>query len=250
MSSADGEPDDLFEPESIRRGGAIGQSKQQITPQESTFLSKVAAVAVTVLSVITIIVILSILYFQINRIHRIIDYSSDSDILIECTNDDCRERQALLNLERRLFSQRTERIQGALSSRLTLNLVAELVALTLIVLGGVLVFDRAQSAGEVVEVRRSAGWQLALATTFPGVILCALGTVTLGLAMYFPTKQGAELRITDIPVFIEDPNWVRNRRPINNAGINARTTTKSYPDDIILKDRPDVGAPKEYHPSN
>lgn len=153
----------------------------------------------------TLLVVLGLLAYAMTLIHRTDPIVHN--LSFSCSDTECELSKARLQLDQRAFDRRDQRVQSALSSRLMISVLAQLAALTLIVLGGALVFDRIQSSGEGVHIARTPQgteqdrWGFVLLTAFPGVLLCLMGVVTLIAAIYFSSRDANRIQVTDYPVF-------------------------------------------------
>ncbi|EFL87565.1 hypothetical protein [Ahrensia sp. R2A130] len=137
------------------------------------------------------------------------------DPAILCVSEDCMTKRTLIALELHAFNLRNQRVQSALTSRLFVQVIAQVVALALIVLGGVLVFDRVRSRTSVMSFGRTQlatpgqdkprSWSFVLVSDLPGVLLCAMGMLTLGASMYF-IANAALIEVSDVPIYLENPN--------------------------------------------
>ncbi len=200
-------------------------------------LSQKAGYIVVGISGILVLAILGAVSFHIYMITNPESlYVSNFDS-ISCSNYECELAKANLMLESDVLFQRTARVQFAVGSRLFISVVAEISALTLIVLGGALVFDRIQGDREALIVSTKTDTnsnQLSLMSSFPGVLLCFFGAITLIFAMWFPTREEAKISVVDLPVFVHDRNYLRNRLDGQLAGINLFDTTQTNTQRAIL----------------
>lgn len=124
-----------------------------------------------------------------------------------CPSKPCSDGVILAMMEQDAQILRSERMRNALNSRMAIFVIAEIVALILVALGGVLIFDRIRGAG----VNHLSVKDFTLKSNWPGVVLCGFGTLILFGALVLTTTSGYRLSIWDRPVFVSDPNWARNR---------------------------------------
>lgn len=87
-----------------------------------------------------------------------------------------------------------------------------IVSMTMVLLGAILIFDRVQSTeANTLRAILEGKASLDASSAYPGVILCVLGAVTVGLNLYFSGPKAPAFVTRDIPAFLEDMNWDRNR---------------------------------------
>lgn len=204
----------------VKTGNALSDKNSL----DQGILAEKAGYILTALSATFVLAIIGVLAWHIHLIQEPnITWMDGFKPAINCSTTECIQQNSMLKLELKLVSDRTERIRVALSSRVMISVVAEVVALTLVVLGGSLIFNRIQSDKEAVLVKGGATsnqWSFFLGTAFPGVLLCLFGSFILLGAMYFPSKMSARISVRDIPVFIPDDNFNRNYIFKQFAGTN------------------------------
>lgn len=190
--------------------------------QTSTSSSQWAALLVSIISSLIVAFIIWVMFQHVQMMHADMSPALLEDITLEdCDTAECSLLEAQLNLEQKMIAHRNERVVSMLSSRLSLGVISLVVALIIIVFGGVLIFDRAIGHGQRLEASEGGeqGRKVSLTTPFAGVILCLIGAVLAAVAMYIPISGGAKISVLDIPVYTADENAFR-RVTERFAGIN------------------------------
>lgn len=194
----------------------------------STRFSRYAGLVVCIFSTLFVGAVLFVLFTQIHLIEEDLPDPVLNPNELVCATEDCSLEVARLAIETDVFARRYLAVKSAMSSRLMIFVTAEIIALTLIVLGGVLIFDRIRGSSEKIGLSSGApppdpsqpeqsaastgiGWSVFLGTTFPGVMLCAFATGILAFALHLSNQVEAKIKINDSPVFptaavaLEDP---------------------------------------------
>ena len=98
---------------------------------------------------------------------------------------------------------RSTRAQSGLSARLIVQVVAELVGLSLVVLGGTLIFARirAEAGSNSAELERD-GWKVGLRTTYPGVFLSLAGAVVCIWTLNLTVHDNARIIVQEVPQYV------------------------------------------------
>lgn len=209
---------------------------------ENTLFSKRAGLIVCVTSAFFVGIILYILMQQIEMIEQTLPVSTLSGHKIVCETEACSLSYTKLLIESDVLKARYTAVQSSMSSRLMIFVSAEIVALILAVLGGVLIFDRVRSNEEgltlskddrsdgvnsekpdilgdntpalhiqpvsprdLARLKFATGFQVALSTSFPGVLLCAFSVFIVVTALSIATSKDSKISIADEPFFAKQP---------------------------------------------
>ena len=169
-------------------------------------MTKRAGIIVTVLSTLFIIAVIGLVSMLVWKMESSFTSANVTESVWENCVGTCSELEYAILLEQDAQAMRNHRVRSALASRLLINAVAEVIALTLIALGAVLVFDRVESSRE-----QSAGfWSFTFKSTFPGLIICGMGTVLTYMTVHISASPESRFTVLDLPVHLSDPNWERN----------------------------------------
>ena len=171
-------------------------------------LSGRAAFLVMALASITVGAIIALLALHIWVVEKKYERSDPTDwTLVACQDAPCAQEVRLFTLESEAQGLRTDRIRTAQLSRLFVFIVAEVAGFTLLVMGAVLIFDRviARDQENLVTVYR---WTAR--SEFPGFLMCFLGTVMVIWTVQSANRTAGYFEVFDRPVFLYDPNWLRN----------------------------------------
>ncbi|MGB0854854.1 MAG: hypothetical protein ACPGVA_12360 [Pikeienuella sp.] len=118
-------------------------------------------------------------------------------------SDDNFEFQLRAAIESDAQFLRSMRAQSGLSARLMVQVVAELVGLSLIVLGGTLIFARIRaSAGAETATFEGVGLKVAVLTTYPGLILCVVGAAVCAWTLQITVNDNARITTNDGAIYI------------------------------------------------
>ncbi len=188
----------------------FGQGKSDDLPITKTDASK-AGLYVSVLCGFGILATIALLAFHLSLVEQPTQLIKLSIPQIACTSQECESARTLLTMEENAQTHRASHIKSALSVRLMTYVLAEIIALVMIVMGGMLVFNRIEGGGEDIGYIQSEDGKLAqksffMTTAFPGVMLCLFGSLTLVSAMFLPTREAAKIVWKDAPVFHANPN--------------------------------------------
>ena len=112
----------------------------------------------------------------------------------------------MISLESDAQMLRTDRVRTSVMSRLFVFIVAEVAGYSLVVLGAVLIFDRALSA----KSEDFTSGQVALRTQWPGLIMCLMGVILIGGTVATSVSRNARIEFADVPVHLPDLNAERN----------------------------------------
>lgn len=189
---------------------------------EHTLFSKYAGLIVCVTSSLFVGGVLIILFLQIGMIEQDLPDFAVHHQKIDCETETCQLAHAAMLVENDVLRTRYTAVQSSMSSRLMIFVTAEIVALTMAVLGSVLIFDRIRANGEAFSIGETAlpavmgndgdgnaamlgqssmGWKAVLNTSFPGLILCAFATLVLVASLVLVTSQRNKIIVNDIPFF-------------------------------------------------
>ena len=174
---------------------------------EQTQHSKWAALTVTIASMLIIGGVLAVLHTHLNAANRAhVQPLNASQLILACAPNPCSTEALVMMMEQDAQVLRSERFRNAINSRMAIYVIAEIVALMLVALGSVLIFDRIKAdTGETASFGK-----IKFTSAWPGAMLCFFGTAILGYALFLTVSPGYRLSIWDRPVFVTDPNWARN----------------------------------------
>lgn len=176
-------------------------------PDSGHITTKEAGKVVTTIAGLLALAVLLSLTTQLVMLEQKVKMPSTAlEVIARCETINCTDTTLMAALEQDAQSLRSDRVRRSINARLMIFVVAELVALTLIALGGVLIFDRVESRSPG-EVRLS--W-LRVVSVFPGVILCLFGAAVLCVAIQTASDPKSRTTVWDYPVFLTDPNAARN----------------------------------------
>lgn len=139
--------------------------------------SRIAGLVVTVGSALFVFGLIALLFHHTNKLLPLAEASYMGEQSYHaCTDSECRE----MLVEREIQRFRALRVETALLYRNEVHIATLIVGLSMAVLGAVLIFDRVRSATEEkAEWTREDGRKLFFVTSFPGILLCAMGTAVL-----------------------------------------------------------------------
>ena len=179
----------------------------QSAPRAATLLRGRAAFMVTVMAGVVVALIIAILAAHIWVVEaKYALQPPDAYSFAHCESVECDREARLISLESDAQMLRTDRVRTSVMSRLFVFIVAEVAGFSLLVLGAVLIFDRAISAS--AEDFKSG--QVALRTQWPGLIMCLLGTLLIGGTVATSINRNARIEFADVPVHLADQNRGRN----------------------------------------
>ncbi len=164
-----------------------------------------AAFFVVICSIGFVIGMLLILYFQLNRIENsahvtAVDAAIDAIVAEPLPEDSKIGLLGQLIMESDAQFLRTERAQSLVGARLTVMIIAELIGLSLVVLGGAFIFARVRGEGNA-EFQKGSEIAAKLASEFPGIFLCAFGTILVIWALNTSVDDNSRTTTTDRPLF-------------------------------------------------
>ncbi len=188
--------------------------------------SKEAARYVSIASASFVTLLVLYLFVSAGLQHLHFSGYSTSSLVSNCSTEEC---QRLL-LESDIQKMRSARVGYALIYRFSLSAAAIVVSLATIILGSVLVFDRVRSSTDSGAQIEASEMKLMANSTFPGLVMVFLGSVTLSVTLVFANYLSPVVNVRDVPVFVEDLNTWRN-----TIGVTAGV--KISPADPKLADR-------------
>ena len=106
---------------------------------------------------------------------------------------------------------RTERAQSLVGARLTVMVVAELIGLCLIVLGGAFIFVRIRGVGSISGEKSTEDGKKQLfqfISDFPGLFLCAFGMLLVIWALNTAIHDNSQTVTTDRPLYFPANNYI------------------------------------------
>lgn len=178
-------------------------------PLDSPLLSRYsrrAGLWVCAMSVFFVIGMLLLTWWQVSLWKA--DEGVPSLNLADCKTSLC--VQSVLEYE--LLSNRSNNTLDFLISRHVIAISAEIISLAFAVLGAVLIFDRIESneKGEI-GTGEKGGW-FSVSSTFPGVLVCAMGMIALIYSLWHAERSAYSLMVRDVPGYFLDLNYERNVR--------------------------------------
>lgn len=204
-------------------------------------LPRIAGLIVSVASAGFVFGLLAYLFYSADLQNDHFATYSSQNIPETCADEFCR----FAALEADIQQMRSARVGYALIYRFSLAAAAIIVSLATIVLGAVLVFDRVQSAADNVLVLESEKYKATITSTWPGLVMVALGSFTLCISVVISGPMAPRLNVVDVPVFVEDPNSLRNAMGLvamvqTVVPVDARTEGEDFPS---LFDTPETPSP-------
>ncbi|MEQ8701844.1 MAG: hypothetical protein RLT05_35440 [Bauldia litoralis] len=163
------------------------------------FSSWAGAVAV-IFSAIFVFAVLVLLYIQVHEIENSTKITSLEQYIEDIPKDDNIE---IIKLIGQLYMEsdaqflRSERSQSLVGARLTVMILAEIVGLSLIVLGGAMVFSRVRGQTDIALEQNSTLSQkirTRIASEFPGLLMCLFGSLVVIFAVNASIKTKIETR--------------------------------------------------------
>jgi hypothetical protein len=176
-------------------------------PRATSILRGRAAFMVMVMAGVVVALVIAILAAHIWVVeHKFSLQPPDSYSFAHCDSIACDREARMISLESDAQMLRTDRVRTSVMSRLFVFIVAEVAGYSLVVLGAVLIFDRALSAN--AEDFKSG--QVALRTQWPGLIMCLMGMILIGGTVATSVSRNARIEFADVPVHLADQNATRN----------------------------------------
>lgn len=159
--------------------------------------SRIAGLFVTSLSAIFVFGLIILLFHHTNSIRPLAQGAYlTPDTFEVCESFECLE----LMVEREIQRFRAMRVETALLYRNEVQMATLIVSLAMTVLGAVLIFDRVRGDGSDRMLGERGKMKIFIVTTFPGVLLCFLGTAALIFNIYAMTSGEIPIMVTDHPV--------------------------------------------------
>lgn len=196
-------------------------------PNEPEYEAK-AGKTVMHISVLIILLIVMALVLEVVLVEMKFTKPELQNNLTSYCSPSCTENDFAMAMEQDAQLLRTDRVRTSMISRLMIFVVAEVVALLLVALGGVLIFNRIESTRDSNEV----GWKdLVFRTNFPGLIMCGLGAFVIYSTVQMAGGPSLLLRVVDLPVYTKDTNFDRNQLGIvsGQAPANANPSPQFDP---------------------
>ena len=171
-----------------------------------------SAALVVMASVGFVFVLLFILYIQLDAIEHSAKVTPISSDIMKIDPDLSVEKLELIGqlyMESDAQFLRTERAQSLVAARLTVMIVAELVGLSLIVLGGAFIFARIRGSSslEVDGGLPDKASRYSLVSNFPGLFLCGFGAVVVIWALEVSVSDNARITTGDRPLFFPSESF-------------------------------------------
>ncbi|WP_209428436.1 hypothetical protein [Pararhodobacter sp. SW119] len=175
-------------------------------PEPPHIFGSLAGLMSVVLCTLFGFAVLYLVHQQLMRIDGTPTLPSDSFFSIQnagvTQSQDQLEIAGRIALEADSQRLRTMRAQSLAGARLTIQIIAELISLVLVVLGAALVFSRIRAAErERFELARG-GWSVVLGFTFPGLLLCFLGTATIFWALNISVHPNVNVSTRDGAIYL------------------------------------------------
>lgn len=176
--------------------------------EDPTFVLRMgnrAASFVVICSISFVLGMLLILYLQLDRIEtsaRVtpVDAAMNALVADPLPEDSKITLLGQLIMESDAQFLRTERAQSLVGARLTVMLIAELIGLSLVVLGGAFIFARVRGEGSV-DFTKGSEIVTKIISEFPGVLLCGFGTLLIIWALDTSVDDNSRTTTTDAPLF-------------------------------------------------
>ncbi|SDB35209.1 hypothetical protein [Bauldia litoralis] len=200
--------------------GTSGTGETPLEDRDPAFTLRVgafAAGAVVVCSVGFVAGMLWLLYFQLDRIEtsaRVTPVEAVIGALTTLPIVDERKVELLGQLVMESDAQflRSERSQSLVAARLTVMIIAELIGLSLVVLGGAFIFARIRGAGSL-DLSKGTEVTGKLLSEFPGLFLCGFGAFVVIWALNTSVDRNSIIRTMDRPLFFPSPYEDFGQRP-------------------------------------
>lgn len=195
-------------------GGAGGErpkagNSQDRDPAFVLRIGAFAAAVVVVCSIGFVAGMLWLLYFQLDRIETSAHVTPVEGVVGVLTTPPIVDEKKLellgqLVMESDAQFLRTERAQSLVAARLTVMIIAELIGLSLVVLGGAFIFARIRGEG---SLDLSKGTEVAgkLLSEFPGLFLCGFGALVVIWALNVSVDENSIISTFDRPLFFPSP---------------------------------------------
>jgi hypothetical protein len=176
-------------------------------PRATSVLRGRAAFMVMVMLGVVVGLVIAILAVHIWVVEQKFSLQApDSYTFAHCDSIACDREARMISLESDAQMLRTDRVRTSVMSRLFVFIVAEVAGYSLVVLGAVLIFDRALSA----KSEDFTSGQVALRTQWPGLIMCLMGVILIGGTVATSVSRNARIEFADVPVHLPDLNAERN----------------------------------------
>ncbi len=176
--------------------------------KKSSIIEKLAGHSVTNTSIWIIAAIVFALLVEIVLVETKFSAPDLPQTFAQLCGDSC-DKEAIIRLAMEQDAQmlRTDRVRTTMVSRLMIFVIAEIVALLLVALGAVLIFNRIEGSKGDTTINYG---KLFFSTSFPGLGMCAIGAAVIAFSLYLASVKGMLITVYDRPVYTEDLNLTRN----------------------------------------
>lgn len=159
------------------------------------YQSRLAGLIVTVLSTVFVLSLIWLLYNHTRTLQPLAESTFlPNDLFVGCTDRGCIE----LLVEQEIQRFRALRVESALMYRNEVQVATLIVGLAMTVLGAVLIFDRVKSEEDsILALENGQRAKLVMASTFPGLMLCALGALVLMMNVYATTSGKTPIQVQE-----------------------------------------------------
>ncbi|MEM0923395.1 MAG: hypothetical protein AAGI13_10145 [Pseudomonadota bacterium] len=180
-------------------------------PADTNRYGNISAAIVVILSVLIAFGMLWLLHVQLDRINAGTQPLDPQWLAAVLSHPAAAEMDpaAMQNLVRTVLETdaqhlRSMRSQTAVGSRLTVQIVAQLIGLSLIILGGALTFARVRSETPgSTGVTGAASWSFELRSVFPGVTLCFFGAALVAWVLDISVDAGGRVNTIDGAIYVD-----------------------------------------------
>lgn len=223
------------DPGSSGGGDTGGGGTQEVVPTSVLLWGNISASLVVFLSITIVLFLLWILHDQIQTIETSANRTDLESFVASQTSDGKYDHARALLLGQLLMESdaqflRTERAQSLVGARLLVSIGAELVGLTLVVIGGALVLAR---------IRGTTTWQKRpdndsnsgydFASNVPGVVLCGLGAGLVVWALNTSVHDNALQKTTDASLYLTPAYGVLAERLLGDRALRQPTSNPATP---------------------
>ena len=167
--------------------------------RESSLVSQKAGLVVSIASVLFVLALIGLLFFSAWLQHLQL-------APIEPMDGNLEEHIHPTQLEMHYQNMKSVRFGYALLYRFSLWTAVVIIALAMIVLGSVLIFDRVRENKQAMlklgQSSLSPGFEFM--SQFPGLMMVVLGTITLGGTLYVAGPGAKPITVIDAPIFVPD----------------------------------------------
>lgn len=170
-------------------------------------LTKIAGLYVSKGSVWFVALLLGLMFVMAYYSYQVINGFGSAGLILEsegaCSTDQCMRYV----LESEHLRMQTAKVGMVTFNRFILSAIAFVVSLVTIVLGSVLVFDRVHAPSPENFAFTYKEYFLSFNSTFPGSLMVLLGSITLGINLYFAGPGSAKVYIETHPLYLPDVNY-------------------------------------------